>query len=89
MTVVVPTRDRPDALTRCLAALERQTVDDFEVVVIDDRSLHRDDVRAAVARTPHARLVEGEGRGPAAARNLGVSVADGGIVCFTPACRSS
>ena len=25
VTVVVPTRDRPDALTRCLAALERQT----------------------------------------------------------------
>ena len=55
VTVVVPTRDRPDALTRCLAALERQTVDDFEVVVVDDRSRHRDDVpRGGGARTARA-----------------------------------
>jgi GT2 family glycosyltransferase len=35
ISVVVPTRDRPEALKRCLAALERQTVP-VEVVVIED-----------------------------------------------------
>jgi glycosyltransferase involved in cell wall biosynthesis len=83
VTVVVPTRDRPDALARCLAALERQTFEAFEVVVVDDRSHRRDDVQAVVARMPRARVVDGEGRGPAAARNLGARTARGVTVCFT------
>jgi GT2 family glycosyltransferase len=35
ISVVVPTRDRPEALQRCLAALERQTVP-VEVAVVED-----------------------------------------------------
>lgn len=35
VSVVVPTRDRPELLRRCLAALERQTVP-VEVVVVED-----------------------------------------------------
>ena len=35
ISVVVPTRDRPRALGRCLAALERQTIP-VEVVVVED-----------------------------------------------------
>jgi len=35
VSVVVPTRDRPDFLQRCLAALERQTLA-VEVVVVED-----------------------------------------------------
>ena len=61
VTVVVPTRDRPDALTRCLAALERQAVDDFEVVVVDDRSRHRDD--AARGRWRGTTRASGRGGG--------------------------
>lgn len=83
ITVVVPTRDRPDALARCLTALEAQEFDAFDVVVVDDRSQRRDDVRAVVARTARARMVGGEGRGPATARNLGARHGRAEIVCFT------
>ena len=38
VSVVVPTRDRPDRLATCLAALERQTVPELEIVVVDDAS---------------------------------------------------
>src|SRR5262245_13771282 len=90
VTVVVPTRDRPASLARCLDALEAQTCESFEVVVVDDRSCDGDAVASVVAGAPHARLLRGEGRGPAAARNLGVGAAEGGIVCFTDDdCRPS
>jgi glycosyltransferase involved in cell wall biosynthesis len=81
--VVVPTRDRPQALARALAALDAQDADGFEVVVVDDRSLARDDVHEVVVRSARARVVDGEGRGPAAARNLGARSAHGDVLCFT------
>src|SRR4029450_13000555 len=40
ISVVVPTRDRPQALRRCLQALADQTVQgSMEVIVVDDGSL--------------------------------------------------
>lgn len=83
VSVVVPTRDRPDRLAVCLAALERQTEQRLEIVVVDDASRDAAAVAAAVAAAPRARLVRGEGRGPAAARNAGVRAARAPVVCFT------
>jgi len=82
-SVVVPTRDRPAALSRCLAALEAQDAGVLEIVVVDDGSADREAVAAAVEAAPRARLVTGPGRGPAAARNLGAHSAHGGILAFT------
>jgi glycosyltransferase involved in cell wall biosynthesis len=84
ISVVVPTRDRPAALGRCLEALSAQTaLERLEVVVVDDRSLDASEIAAAVARHPHVRLVRGGGRGPAAARNEGAREARGKVLCFT------
>lgn len=83
VSVVVPTRDRPDRLARCLAALAAQTVPGLEIVVVDDASRDADAVAEAVAAVPRARLLRGAGRGPAAARNAGARAARAGIVCFT------
>lgn len=82
-TVVVPTKDRPGPLARCLAALAAQDVGPVEIVVVDDGS--RDDraVARVVAAAPGARLLRVRGRGPAAARNLGAQVAAAPVVCFT------
>jgi glycosyltransferase involved in cell wall biosynthesis len=83
ISVVVPTRDRPDRLPVCLAALDRQTAADLEIVVVDDASRDAAAVAAVVAAVPRARLVRGAGRGPAAARNDGVAAARAPVVCFT------
>ena len=83
VSVVVPTRDRPDRLAICLAALDRQTVPDLEIVIVDDASRDARAVAAAVAAVPRARLVRGTGGGPAAARNAGWQAASAPIVCFT------
>jgi GT2 family glycosyltransferase len=84
LSVVVPTRDRPGALSGCLDALSAQTAAHrLEVIVVDDGSLEPLAVAAAVARHPNARLLHGTGNGPAAARNVGADGASGAILCFT------
>jgi GT2 family glycosyltransferase len=78
VSVVIPTRDRPRSLERCLAALGKGC----EVIVVDDGSA---DPRAAAALAERhgARALRLEGRGPAAARNAGAAAAGGEVVCFT------
>ncbi len=84
VSVVVPTRDRPAALERCLGALAAQTgVRTLEIVVVDDGSRAASEVAGVVAGFPTARLVRLEGQGPAAARNAGVAATRAPIVCFT------
>jgi glycosyltransferase involved in cell wall biosynthesis len=83
-TVVVPTRDRPRQLARCLWALGRQRRDlpSLEVVVVDDGSRDAAAVAAAAAGAS-VRLVRLERRGPSAARNVGARAALAPFVCFT------
>lgn len=78
VSVVVPTKDRPEKLRRCLAALAGP----HELVVVDDGSAERELV-AGIASDAGARLVRLDGQGPAAARNAGVEAASGDVVCFT------
>ena len=83
VSVVVPTRDRPASLGRCLAALRDQRGAQLEILVVDDGSRDGAAVRAAIEATPDARLVETARRGPAAARNAGARAARAPVVCFT------
>lgn len=85
MSVLIPTCNRRPHLERCLEALAGQTLaaDQFEVVVVDDGS--RDDtpafLDAAGARLPFVlRSGRQENRGPAAARNHGLRLAQAPLV---------
>jgi GT2 family glycosyltransferase len=85
VAVIVPTRNRPGSLARCLDALDRQQgVGQLEVVVVDDGSLDAAAVAGAVERSSRARLLRSpQPRGPAAARNRGIHAAGAGILLFT------
>jgi glycosyltransferase involved in cell wall biosynthesis len=84
ISVIVPTRDRPAALARCLGALSAQTVaGTLEVIVVDDGSRAAEEVRGIVALHRCARLIQRAGSGPAAARNVGAQHARGAVLCFT------
>jgi GT2 family glycosyltransferase len=73
ISIVMPTRDRPLLLARCLGALAEQDIGEpFEVIVVDDGV---DDIVAL----PWTSF----GVGPAAARNVGVEAAQGKIILFT------
>jgi glycosyltransferase involved in cell wall biosynthesis len=81
VSVVVPTRGRPRALARCLAALRAQSLD-CELIVVDDAERPDAETRR-VALEAGARLVHTGGAGPAAARNAGARASRGRVVCFT------
>jgi cellulose synthase/poly-beta-1,6-N-acetylglucosamine synthase-like glycosyltransferase len=90
VSVVIPTVDRPAELNRALAAVARaaHNVDGpVEAIVVDDSDPSNPNLSlgASVEGMP-VRLVRtaDEGvRGPAAARNLGVSVASYDLIAFT------
>ncbi len=86
VSVVVATRDRPDALRRCLDSIERLDYPSFEVIVVDNcpSSATAADV---VARLRPARgalhYVREDVPGLAHAHNRGLRDARGDIVAFT------
>jgi GT2 family glycosyltransferase len=82
-SVVIPTKDRPLELMRCLRALaEQQTSTRFEVIVVDDGS--SPPIRPAeLELLPNARLIQSGGVGPAAARNRGIHAAQAPFILFT------
>lgn len=77
ITVVVPVRDRPEQLERCLAALVP-----LQVVVVDDAS-HDWQAIAQVAHRHGAHLVPlSQNVGPAGARNVGLRHVRTALVAF-------
>ncbi|APX13167.1 glycosyltransferase family 2 protein [Tateyamaria omphalii] len=80
VSVVVVSRDRPDALTWCLTGLSQLQYSSFEIVVVADPPGH-----AAILDSPFAdqvKLVEFDRANISEARNLGISHAAGDIVAF-------
>lgn len=85
-SVIVPTFQRPDALSHCLDALAAQELsrERFEVVVVDDGSVEPPrSVVARFARMLDVRLIEQRNSGPASARNAGAAAARGDYLAFT------
>ncbi len=84
VSVVIPTKDRSDALARTLAALESQVVSDqLEAIVVDngssDGTVAMVSELAARSKLP-IELIEHPEGGPAAARNTGAAASGGEIL---------
>ena len=80
VSVVVVSRDRPDALRRCLTGLAQVQYDPFEIVIVADAK-----GCAAVKGSPwgeYVKIVEFDRPNISEARNLGISHAAGEIVAF-------
>jgi glycosyltransferase involved in cell wall biosynthesis len=84
VSVVIPTRDRNAGVARAVASVLRQTVTDFEIIIVDDGSV--DPVREALgAGTSDARLTfhrNESATGPSSARNVGTALARGSFVAY-------
>lgn len=83
---MVPTRNRPDRLARCVAALRAQIYprESYDVVVVDDGGEQGvEDVLAPFRTDVALTILRQANAGPAAARNHGASIATGDLLAFT------
>jgi len=86
ISIIVPTRNRPGKIEKCVRAIADQTYphDRFEVIVVDDGS----DAPLSTTILPfrahlQIQLVEQKKAGPARARNTGAKQAAGRLLVFT------
>jgi glycosyltransferase involved in cell wall biosynthesis len=82
ISVIIPAFNAMSTLPACLEALNKQSTPPDEIIVVDDGS---DDNTSQVALAHGAKLLTQPHKGPAAARNLGISQASGAIILFTDA----
>jgi GT2 family glycosyltransferase len=81
VSVIIPTRDRPADLERCLRSFQKQTRPPDEIIVVDNASAG-DGVRDLVASMPWVKYVREPRPGLDFARNAGILAAEGDLVAF-------
>lgn len=80
-SVIIPTHDRLPFLRQAVQSVFDQTVDDFELIIVDDGS--EDGTRAwAEGLGGRIRCFWQKNRGPGAARNKGITEANGEFITF-------
>lgn len=79
ITVVIAAFNVAEFLSDALASVQRQTLEDLEIIVVDDGSTDGTyDIAVALAQSDaRIKVLKGPGRGPAAARNLAIRAATG------------
>jgi GT2 family glycosyltransferase len=85
ITVIIPTYNRCDRLTRLLTSLDRNADGElpFNVVVVNDGSTDGTNNFLATYRPCYPmQVIRQSNRGPAAARNAAVAIADGELLVF-------
>lgn len=81
VSVVIPARDRATMLPDAIGSLLEQTRPPDEIIVVDDCSV--DDTRSvAQSYGDRVLVLDSDGSGPAAARNVGIAAASGAFIGF-------
>jgi glycosyltransferase involved in cell wall biosynthesis len=83
VSVIIPTRDRPELLNAAVQSVLRQTRAVEQIIVVDDASESRGAFATLAALSPTIEIVTRSVRGgPAAARNTGIDRARGEFLLF-------
>jgi glycosyltransferase involved in cell wall biosynthesis len=86
VSVIVPTRDRPESLAMCIDALLKLHYPRYEIIIVDNapttqKTAHL--VQETYGHVSNLRYVREDGQGASYARNRGIQEARGEILAFT------
>ena len=73
IAVITPTYNRAHLLMRAVASVLAQTMEDFEMIVVDDGSKDNTFERLEALSDPRIRCLRQEHKGAAVGRNLGAA----------------
>ena len=86
LSIIIPAFNAETSISRCLASCLGQTVNNLEVIVIDDGSSDRtSEIVLKIKDTRVTLLKHDENRGQSAARNTGIAIARGEYIGFVDA----
>ncbi len=80
VSVIIVSRDRPDALARCLSGVAQLRHENFEVVVVTDKAGW--ERLWALPAAAHAKKIRFDEPNISSARNLGIAAASGEVLAF-------
>jgi glycosyltransferase involved in cell wall biosynthesis len=83
VSVIMPTKDREKLLVEAIASIGEQTYSNWEVIVINDGG---EDISSILAAHPQSHKIRyldlRQNKGQSHARNIGISLASGEVICF-------
>jgi glycosyltransferase involved in cell wall biosynthesis len=77
LSVIIPLYNKSDTIEATLSSVLAQSIEDYEVVIVDDGSTDGSAQIVAEISDPRVRLIRQDNAGPSAARNRGVALACG------------
>jgi len=84
LSIVIPTRNRPEAAASCVSRMLKCEPGDFELILVDQsEGPETEKALAFAASDPRVRYLRSSLRGAAAARNVGIEQAQGELIAFT------
>jgi len=83
-SVIVPVYNRQNFIGQCIQSLLNQTIDDYEIIVIDDGSTDATKEILRQFNNPKIKIIFNEqNKGPAYARNRGIEISLGDYIAFS------
>ena len=83
VTVIIPTFNRPELLRDAIGSIIEQTYKNWDIVVVNDAGIDVKSLLLSLNQTQRIHYINQEhNRGPHAARNAGLVLAQGDIICF-------
>ena len=85
ISVVIPLYNKQEAIESTIHSVLSQTVEPFEIIVVDDGSTDESVSKVCAIKSQKIRLIRKENGGVSSARNVGMSSANGDWIHFLDA----